>query len=142
LKLLFNNYLFKNKMTQQDRPRTSRGHYGGGRTMTHFENNENIQVQINYPSENPITRHENRKSMIIRHEVGEKEVDLTQQTIPRPPPGMPQREETFISQKNQSPRRRRYSTTTKKDIETDEPILSEMYNSNFQKYNIIVYFCA
>lgn len=114
-------------MTQQDRPRTSRGHYGGGRPMPHFENNENIQVQINYPSDRPTTRHENRKPMIIRQEVGEKE-----HTIPRPPPGMPQREETFISQQNQSPRRRRYSTTTKKDIETDEPILSEMYNSNFQ----------
>ena len=122
-------------MTQQDRPRTSRGHYGGGRPMPQFENNENVQFQISYPYERPITRHENRKPIIIKQEVDE-EFDAQQaiNNLPRPPPSMPQREETFVGHQNALARRRRYSTSTKKDTEPDEqPILSEMYNTNYQK---------
>lgn len=113
--------------------------------MSQFDNNDS-PFQVNY-SERPATRHairrpssHQRTKPTEEEEIVKNGVYINQEAMPhspQPPPVMPQREETFIRNSG-SLRRRRYSATSNKNVEVEveatEPILNEMYNSSYQKY--------
>jgi hypothetical protein len=93
---------------QQGRPRTSRGHY-------FHKNNDNadIRIHVNFADRQDTVQIDAKK--FVPH-----------------PPGMPQREESFINQT--SPRRRRYSAAKKDESVDDNDLLkNDFYTSSHQK---------